>query len=30
LQKVTLLEKGHKVKKVLCTKCIKALGKSAA
>jgi large subunit ribosomal protein L28 len=30
LQKVTLLEKGHKVKKVLCAKCIKALGKSAA
>ncbi|HEY9152877.1 MAG TPA: bL28 family ribosomal protein [Anaerolineales bacterium] len=30
LQKVTLLQNGHKVTKVLCTKCIKALGKSAA
>jgi len=30
LQKVTLMENGHKVKKVLCAKCIKALGKSAA
>ena len=30
LQKVTLMVSGHKVKKVLCTKCIKALGKSAA
>jgi ribosomal protein L28 len=29
LQKVTLLQNGHKVKKVLCAKCIKALGKSA-
>jgi len=30
LQKVTLLENGRKIKKVLCAKCIKALGKSAA
>jgi large subunit ribosomal protein L28 len=30
LQKVSLLEKGRMVKKVLCTKCIKTLGKSAA
>ena len=30
LQKVSLLEKGHMVKKVLCTKCIKTLAKSAA
>jgi len=29
LQKVTLMKNGHKVKKVLCAKCIKALGKSA-
>jgi large subunit ribosomal protein L28 len=30
LQKVTLMENGRKIQKVLCTKCIKALGKSAA
>ncbi|HEY2982293.1 MAG TPA: 50S ribosomal protein L28 [Anaerolineales bacterium] len=30
LQKVSLLEKGRMVKKVLCTKCIKTLAKSAA
>jgi large subunit ribosomal protein L28 len=29
LQKVSLLEKGRMVKKVLCTKCIKTLAKSA-
>jgi len=29
LQKVTILQDGHKLQKVLCTKCIKALGKSA-
>jgi large subunit ribosomal protein L28 len=29
LQKVTLYENGRKVKKVLCAKCIKTLGKSA-
>jgi large subunit ribosomal protein L28 len=30
LQKVSLLEKGRMVKKVLCAKCIKTLAKSAA
>jgi large subunit ribosomal protein L28 len=30
LQKVTLMEKGRMVKKTLCAKCIKTLGKSAA
>lgn len=30
LQKVSLLEKGRMVRKVLCTKCIKTLSKSAA
>jgi len=30
LQKVSLLENGRMVKKVLCTKCIKTLSKSAA
>ncbi len=30
LQKVTVMEKGRMVKKVLCAKCIKTLGKSAA
>ncbi len=29
LQKVTILKNGHLIKQVLCTKCIKALGKSA-
>jgi large subunit ribosomal protein L28 len=29
LQKVTVLEKGRKVKKTLCTKCIRTLVKSA-
>jgi len=29
LQKVTLYENGRKVKKVLCTKCIKTLAKTA-
>jgi len=29
LQKVTLLKQGRLVKQVMCTKCIKALGKSA-
>ncbi len=29
LQKVTLYENGKKVKKVLCTKCIKTLAKTA-
>jgi large subunit ribosomal protein L28 len=29
LQKVTLFENGRKVKKTLCTKCIKAIAKSA-
>lgn len=28
LQKVTLLKQGRLVKQVMCTKCIKALGKS--
>ena len=30
LQRVTVMQNGHKVKQVLCAKCIKALGKSAA
>jgi large subunit ribosomal protein L28 len=30
LQKVTVMEKGRMVKKTLCAKCIKTLGKSAA
>lgn len=30
LQKVSLLEKGRMVRKVLCAKCIKTLAKSAA
>jgi len=30
LQKVTVMEKGRLVKKTLCAKCIKTLGKSAA
>jgi large subunit ribosomal protein L28 len=30
LQKVSVLEKGRMVKKTLCAKCIKTLGKSAA
>ena len=30
LQKTLVMEKGHKVHKVLCTKCIKAIGKTAA
>ncbi len=30
LQKVTLLENGRLVQKVMCTKCIKSLSKSAA
>jgi len=30
LQKVTVLMNGQKVKRVLCTKCIKAMGKSTA
>jgi len=29
LQKVTVLENGHKVKKVLCARCIRTLTKSA-
>jgi large subunit ribosomal protein L28 len=29
LQKVTLFEKGRKVQKVLCTKCIRTAAKSA-
>ncbi len=29
LQKVTIMKSGHIVKQVLCTKCIKSLGKSA-
>lgn len=29
LQKVTLLEHGHLVQKVMCTKCIKGLSKGA-
>jgi large subunit ribosomal protein L28 len=28
LQKTLVMEKGHKVHKVLCTKCIKTMGKS--
>lgn len=30
LQKVSVMEKGRIVKKTLCAKCIKTLGKSAA
>jgi len=30
LQKVSVLEKGRMVKKVLCAKCIRTLAKSAA
>jgi large subunit ribosomal protein L28 len=30
LQRVTVMQNGRKVKQVLCAKCIKALGKSAA
>ena len=30
LQKVSVLEKGRMIKKTLCAKCIKTLGKSAA
>jgi large subunit ribosomal protein L28 len=30
LQKVSVLEKGRLVKKVLCTKCIRTLAKTAA
>jgi len=30
LQKVSVMEKGRLVKKTLCAKCIKTLGKSAA
>jgi large subunit ribosomal protein L28 len=30
LQRVTIMEDNRKVKKVLCTKCIKTLGKAAA
>jgi large subunit ribosomal protein L28 len=30
LQKVSVMEKGRMVKKTLCAKCIKTLGKSAA
>lgn len=30
LQKTIVMEKGHKTHKVLCTKCIKAMGKVAA
>jgi len=30
LQKTIVMEKGRKVHKVLCTKCIKAMSKSAA
>jgi large subunit ribosomal protein L28 len=29
LQKVTVIENGRKVKKVLCTKCIRTLTKTA-
>jgi large subunit ribosomal protein L28 len=29
LQKVTLVEKGRKIQKVLCTKCIRTASKSA-
>ena len=29
LQKVTLLKEGRLVRQVMCTKCIKALGKSS-
>jgi large subunit ribosomal protein L28 len=29
LQKVTVIENGHKVKKTLCTKCIRTLVKTA-
>jgi large subunit ribosomal protein L28 len=29
LQKVTILKNGRLIKKVMCTKCIKALGKSS-
>jgi large subunit ribosomal protein L28 len=28
LQKVTMMVNGHKLKQTLCTKCIKAIGKS--
>ena len=30
LQKTIVMEKGHKVHKILCTKCIKAMGKVSA
>ena len=30
LQKTIVMEKGRAVRKVLCTKCIKAMGKSVA
>jgi large subunit ribosomal protein L28 len=30
LQKTIVMEKGHVVHKVMCTKCIKAMGKSIA
>jgi len=30
LQKTLVMAKGHKTHKLLCTKCIKAIGKSAA
>lgn len=30
LQKTLVMEKGRKVHKLLCTKCIKAMAKSAA
>ena len=30
LQKTIVMEKGRKVHKILCTKCIKAMGKVAA
>lgn len=30
LQKVSVMEKGRKVKKVLCTKCIRTLSKTTA
>jgi large subunit ribosomal protein L28 len=29
LQKVTIIENGHKVQKTLCTKCIRTLAKTA-
>jgi large subunit ribosomal protein L28 len=29
LQKVSVMEKGHKVQKTLCTKCIRTLVKTA-